>query len=373
MRICYFTPVFLPDVGGAEYVTDALARAMTTLGHTVHVLTRGRPRDLDLPYPVTWFGKPHFPHHRPERIRKHLRRLHNQHHFDVFLVNYGRPTGIAAVRLSEEIGIPTVLVSHGGDLYEHAEDRKRPQLFKRTREAYTKADAAIAISPHVQRLIGDIRPAHLPLVRIPNGVDSAALNQPADRPEHLPFRDAPYLLALGNFTEYKGFDDAVDAFALAVNQLGDLHLVIVGDGKMRPIIEDKVRHHGLASRVHLLGQRIGSDKRWLMQNCRFGLMPSIEEGHPIVGLEFMTVGKPIVCSHNPAFDEMFVEGENARRCPAKDPAALARAIVKLHGDDVEAMGERGRHKLKAFAWPTIAQRYLEVMEDAVTTRRQQAT
>ena len=114
MRICYFTPVFLPDVGGAEYVTDALSRALIEQGHHVHVLAQGRPRELDLPYPVAWYGKPRFPHHRPERIRKHLRRLHKAEGFDVFLVNYGRPTGISAVRLSAEVGVPTVIVSHGG-------------------------------------------------------------------------------------------------------------------------------------------------------------------------------------------------------------------------------------------------------------------
>ena len=117
-------------------------------------------------------------------------------------------------------------------------------------------------------------------MRIPNGVDPAALRAPSTRPADLPFGDAPFLLALGNLTVYKGFDDAIDAIAMQVQQLGDTHLVIVGQGKMQPVLEAKIRQHGLAGRVHLLGQRTGGDKRWLMQHCRFGLMPSIEEGHP---------------------------------------------------------------------------------------------
>ena len=369
MRICYFTPVFLPDVGGAEYVTDALARSLTQLGHHVHVLARGRPRDLGLPYPVSWYPKSHWPHFRPERVVRHLRRLHRDQRFDVFLVNYGRPTGIAAVRLTARTGVPTVLVSHGGDLYEHSEDRGRPHVFRRTLEAYATADAAVAISPHIERLIREVRPPHLPLTRIPNGVDPAALREPAPRPEGLPFEADRYLLALGNLTEYKGFDDAVDAFALAGERLGDLHLAIVGRGKMHDTIAQKIRRHRLADRVHLLGQRTGDDKRWLMQHCRFGLMPSLEEGHPIVGLEFMALDKPLVCSLNPAFDQMFVDGENALRVPAQDPPALAEAMVRLHHADPAAMGRTGRPRLAQFEWPAIARRYAQVMQHAVDARR----
>lgn len=373
VKVCYFTPVFLPDVGGAEYVTDALARQFTLKNHPTHVLTRGHRADLDLPYPVTWFGKPYFPHFRPERIVKHLRRLHAREKFDVFLVNYGRPTGIAAVNLSRETGVPTVLVSHGGDLYEHAEDRNRPHVFRRTAEAYRRADAVIAISPHVEKLIREVRPEPSPVVCIPNGVDPAAMNEPASRPADLPFGDAPFLLALGNFTEYKGFDDAVDAFALALPRLGDTHLAIVGKGKMETEIKARIAKHNLGRRVHLLGQRTGGDKRWLMQRCRFGLMPSIEEGHPIVGLEFMAVGRPIVCSLNPSFDEMFTDGQNACRAPARDAPALADAMVRLHENDPDAMGAIGRQRVEQFAWSAIADRYLEVMGGAVDAAKRSGT
>ena len=369
MRICYFTPVFLPDVGGAEYVTDALAREFVKAGHEVHVLARGK-RDcggLGLPYPVTWYPKMRWPHVYPERVLKHLRRLHARERFDVFLVNYGRPTGIAAVRLTKRTGVPTVIVSHGGDLYRESEDRGRPHVFRRTVEAYREADAAIAISPHVEALIREVRPADRPLVCIPNGVDAAAMNAPAARPTD--FTDQrPFLLCLGNLTEFKGFDDAVDAFALARPGLGEVTMVLVGQGKMRPVIERKIAEHGLGSHVHLLGQRTGDDKRWLMQHCRYGLMPSIEEGHPIVGLEFMAVGKPVVCSTNPSFDEMFTHGVNSLRVPAREPMVLAEAMRRMESMDFDAMGAVSRGRCGDFAWSAIAERYLEVMRAAIATR-----
>ena len=79
----------------------------------------------------------------------------------------------------------------------------------------------------------------------------------------------------------------------------------------------------------------------------------------------MAVGKPVVCSLNAAFDEMFTDGINARRAPARNPAALAAAMVQLHGEDVDAMGQAGLTKLEQFEWPAIARRYTEVMQAAV--------
>lgn len=369
MRICYFTPVFLPDVGGAEYVTDALTREFSKAGHVVHVLARGRRSlgDLGLPYPVTWYPKMRWPHVYPERVIRHLKRLHERERFNVFLCNYGRPTGIAAVKLTAATGVPTVIVSHGGDLYRESEDRARPHVFKRTVQAYRDADAAIAISDHVEALIREIRPADKPLYCIPNGVDAAAMHAPAKRPSDF-CDERPFLLCLGNLTEFKGFDDAVAAFALARPKLGDVSLVIVGQGKMRPVIERKIATHDLGNHVHLLGQRTGDDKRWLMQHCHYGLMPSIEEGHPIVGLEFMAVGKPIICSTNSSFDAMFTDSKNSLRVPARDPEALGGAMVQMSVMDLDAMGEICRERCRAFEWSAIAERYLDVLASVVDGR-----
>ena len=86
------------------------------------------------------------------------------------------------------------------------------------------------------------------------------------------------------------------------------------------------RHH-LTDRVRFLGVRTGADKRWLLQNCRFGVMPSVEEGHPVVGLEYLATGRPVVCTTLGAFDDMFEHEQNAWRVPPRDPDALAHAIA----------------------------------------------
>ncbi len=367
MRICYFTPVFLPDVGGAEVVSARLALGMHRAGHHVHVLTRGRPAPLDVPYPVTWYPKTHLPHWRPERVLKHLRRLHASERFDVFLVNYGRPTGVAAVRLSAETGVPTVLVSHGGDLHPQGEDRARPHVFKRTQEAYRRADACVAISPHVGRFIEEIRGTGRPTFEIPNGIDPDEINTPAPPPHDIDPQQ-PFALALGNLRPAKGFDTALDALAHAAAALGPLHLYFAGVGNQEPALRAQADALSLTPRVRFLGQRTGPDKHWLIQNCRLGVMPSVEEGHPVVGLEYLAAGKPVACTTLAAFDGMFEHHVNGWRVPPRDAPALARAMTtayRLPPDRAAEINHTSRARAAAFGWPRITARYLDVLQEAV--------
>src|SRR5688572_5880662 len=155
LRICIFTPNFLPGVGGTEVVTDQLARQFHAMGHHVVVLAlaRGDTASVRVPYRVEWYRKPILPRLFPERVGKHLATLHAREKFDVFLCNYGVPTGYAAVKLSERMKVPTVIVSHGGDLYRSSKDRRRPHLWKRTLHAYRHADGLIAISAYTEELI----------------------------------------------------------------------------------------------------------------------------------------------------------------------------------------------------------------------------
>ncbi len=357
MRICLFTPNFLPAVGGTELVTDALARQFTEMGHHAVVLAQGPARAVDVPYAVEWFLRPVLPRLFPERVAKALAASHARHRFDIFACNYAHPTGYAAVRIAPRLGVPVVIISHGGDLYRSSKDRNRPHLWKRTLHAYRQADGLIAISPYIEQLIREINPAPRCFELIPNGIDIAALHQSATRPAD--FTDTrPFILCLGNLGPMKGFGDAITAYAKVCNQLNGAALVIVGSGELGNALQEQVRTAGLQNDVLFMGKRVGNDKRWFLHHCRFGLMPSIEEGHPIVGLEFLAVGKPLVCTLNAAFDGMYDDGVNAYRVPAQNPDALADAMVRMSAGNTASMGAESRRRAESYTWPAIATRYL---------------
>ena len=363
MRICVFTPTFFPTMGGAEVVVDALARQFTLHGHDAVVLT---PRVGDgpgkgLPYAVAHYRKPMLPQWFPERISSALKRLHRQRPLDVVLALYGQPTGYAAIRARQRTGVPVVLRCPGGDLYRHGRTRRHPHRWRRVVAAYRQADAVVAISPYIEQLIREVVPEARRLTQIPNGVDAEAIRAPAEPPADLPTH-RPFCLCLGNLIAQKGFDDAINAFADAGEAIAGLDMIVVGQGKLGEALRQQADARGLAGRVHFLGQRTGNDKRWLLQNCRFGVMPSREEAFGIVALEFLAAGKPLLCSQSPAFDAMYEHEVNGLRVEAGDVPALASGMTRLWRGELADVAAVNARRLEPFNWPAVAQRYLELLE-----------
>lgn len=367
-RICIFTPTFLPTIGGTEIVTDALARRLHAAGIQVTVLAQGTPAPLDVPYEVRWYPKPRGVRWWPERTAQALAALHAETPFSLFCVNYANPTGYGAVLLGRKLGVPVVLVSHGGDLFRNAKDRRRPRIWKRTCRAYQQADALVTISASVEKLIREIAPEPPPLCRIPNGIDLALYREPAPRPADVELK-RPFCLCLGTLNKQKGFEDAVSALALTREALEDLMLVIVGEGPLEGALRAQVSRLNLDDRILFAGRRVGAEKRWFLQHCRFGIMPSIEEGHPVVGLEFLAAGKPLICTTHGAFDDMCHEGRNSLRVEPRAPDQLARAIRNLHRSDQEAMGRESRRIAEAYDWDLITQKYIDWFEQVLHTYR----
>ncbi len=359
MKICLFTPTFLPAVGGTETVTDILARQLQRAGHEPVVLTPGRPAPLKLPYTVRWYAKPLGSRLFPELHARALRQAHEEFKFDIWCVNYGNPTGYGAVRLGKRLGVPVVVVSHGGDLYVDGGDRRRPRIWQRVVIAYREADALVAISPYLQELIAGVAPEHKDVTLIPNGIDISGITEPAARPAD--FTDTrPFCLCLGNLGRFKGFDDAIAAFAARRSDLGGMVMVIVGDGPLEAQLKAQAKEMGVGNEVIFTGRRVGNDKRWFLQNCRFGLMPSLEEGHPLVGIEFLASGKPLICTTNRAFDGMYDEGVNAIRVTARDRQKLGEAMVKMNAMDLAALGRASLSRAPRFDAQAMAESYIQL-------------
>ena len=357
MRICLFTPNFLPSVGGTELAVDAMARGFHRRGEHVVVLAQGRPASLEVPYPVEWYARPPWPRAFPERVGATLARLHQRERFDLFVTKYAHPTGYAALRLGRRVGVPTVVISQGGDLYRSSRDRQRPHLWKRTLHTYRNADGLVAISPYVEQLIREINPQPRLLESIPNGVDVEAINEPAARPADFAL-ERPFCMCLGNLGPMKGFDDAIRGYAQAREQLGPMAMVIVGDGPLESALGQRAQELKLDRDVVFAGRRVGNDKRWFLQNCQFGVAPSLEEGHALVGLEFLAAGKALLCTTNASFDGTCQHAVNGMRIEPGDVGAIGEALIGLAKADLEAMGAASRRIAQQFEWSRVVDRYL---------------
>lgn len=165
----------------------------------------------------------------------------------------------------------------------------------------------------------------------------------------------PFVCAVGRLTRQKGFDVLLDAFALIDDK--SLHLVILGEGKLRMSLTRRAESLGIAERVHMPG--FVSQPHAVLQRAALFVLSSRWEGFGNVLVEALGAGVPIVSTDCPGAPRDILEGgEHAHLVPPDNPQALADGIncsLKHPAGTYESR----RQRAQAFAPRTIAREYLE--------------
>jgi glycosyltransferase involved in cell wall biosynthesis len=178
---------------------------------------------------------------------------------------------------------------------------------------------------------------------------------PADR---LSVGTAPRLVNVGRLCAQKGQLLLVEAAARLAATGARFELVLCGDGEMRPPIEAAIRRHGLEGHVRITGWISSETVREELLAARALVLPSFAEGLPVVVMEAMAVGRPVVTTRIAGIPELVRDGvdgwlvppgsledlEQAMRdCLAAPPERLARMgasararVHERHHVDVEA-------------------------------------
>jgi glycosyltransferase involved in cell wall biosynthesis len=140
----------------------------------------------------------------------------------------------------------------------------------------------------------------------------------------------------------------LEAFAHIQQQRPDAWLVVVGDGPLRPQVEQQLAELRIAGKVVLTGLR--RDIPELMAAFDIFVLSSLWEGLPRVLPQAMASGLPIVCTEADGTAEAIVEGENGFLAPRGRPDLLAAHVLTLLGDEQlrRKMGENGRARAPEF-------------------------
>lgn len=159
-----------------------------------------------------------------------------------------------------------------------------------------------------------------------------------------------YLLFVGRLRIRKG----VEVLLAALREIPGARLRIAGDGEHRAALERAAADLGPA--VAFLGTRNAAQVRTLLRGAAALVVPSIYEGMPLVVLEAMEAGVPVVASAVSGIPEVVVDGETGWLVPPEDPEALARALEEVLADPEEARrrGEAGRRRVAERYRPAVA-------------------
>lgn len=235
-------------------------------------------------------------------------------------------------------GPPFSFTVHGPEEFD------KPQ-FLGLAEKMHRANAIVAISAYGRsQLWRWAAPADWPKVQVVHcGLEPAFFGeQPA------PASTAPRLVCVGRLCEQKGQLLLVEAAALLAAEGVDFTLVLAGDGEMRPQIEAAIARHRLGGRVRITGWIASAQVRdELVAACAL-VLPSFAEGLPVVLMEAMAVGRPVLSTYVAGIPELVRDGVEGWLFEAGSPEAAARAMracLAAPAAQLEAMGRAGRARV----------------------------
>ncbi len=153
------------------------------------------------------------------------------------------------------------------------------------------------------------------------------------------------VITVGRLIEQKGYDTLLAAVPPIVAQHPHTRFLWIGDGPLRAVLQQQVDAAGVAHAVQFLGRR--DDIADLLAAADMFVLPSRFEGLPLVALEAMAAGLPVVGTQVCGTAEVVDDGVPGRLVAPAEPAALAAAISGLLDTPAQmrAWGAAGRARV----------------------------
>lgn len=186
-------------------------------------------------------------------------------------------------------------------------------------------------------------------VYIPNGIDPITRSESTTFIDKIGAEKGEYVLGVGRLTPEKGFEYLVDA----VNKLdGVKQLVIAGAADHGDSYFDRLKSLDVNNKVIFAGFAGGEDLRQLYSHARLFVLSSENEGFPLVMLEAMNYGLPMVVSDIPATHLVELPDDcYAKKC---DVDSLAECI-----EHMLSKRQSCEYDLKEYNWERVVMQTVE--------------
>lgn len=208
--------------------------------------------------------------------------------------------GYAAMKLSEQIGIPYVVTEHA-TLFQLHRDEISEKNDKVIRKIFQKAARVICVSGAFAKLIESYRPD---IDVVGNVVNCDAFVPRVDSEKHRGIRFLTVCYMEEEAQLYKkGIDLLIQAWTEVVKRYTDVKLVIGGGGSTKTKVEQWVEEHGISKYVEFTGALDRKQVIQEMQSCDCFVLPSRYETFGVVYIEAMACGKPVIAVANGGPDD----------------------------------------------------------------------
>ena len=325
--ICFYTPSTDPSGMGAHMLdltaafagtgdVSLMARSTSKARWLLEKAAELGARTLPLPSP------------RDPRFGRLITEFLELYPADVFHCHVG--TGSEnwhGVRLARAAHCPVVLQTQHLP-YALSSPRRRRAYFC----SIAEVDRLIAVSAGLRRTYLRIGVSAELFATVHNGIAPLIHRMPRDEARRALGLDLdqPVVMTLGRLTHMKAQWQLVDAVPDLVTRFPELAVVLLGDGPLAATLVERAAALGVADVVRFPGHR--REGRLLLAAADVFVLPSRYEGLPLVALEAMEAGLPVVATRVVGNAEVVVDGVTGALVPFGRPAMLGAALGTLLAD-----------------------------------------
>jgi glycosyltransferase involved in cell wall biosynthesis len=228
-----------------------------------------------------------------------------------------------------------------------------------------KFDAVIGVSNEVvHELEKNIKDGKIK--KIENGIDTKKYYRIKNRDEakeSLGLKDKKLIGFIGRLSQEKGVSYLLQAVKTLVNNGNDVYALIVGDGEFKENLKKEASSLGLADRVIFTGNR--QDTPLIYSALDVFVLPSLKEAFPMVILEAMACGTPVVATKVGDIPCIIEDNVSGLIVEPRDVEGLCRAINELlfSNGKTERFIEFAANKVqKNYSSSIMAEKYQEIYE-----------
>jgi glycosyltransferase involved in cell wall biosynthesis len=382
-RLCIVTHTFLPHIGGIEKVVYEQGKRLMQLGFDVTVLTsrmntaqsyvvdgiRVRCYDslnqafgLGIPYPIPQVNS----------FKPFLKIVNES---DLVHV-HGHPylSSLYAAKLAKHGGKPVVLTQHNtfieyeSSFWDHVEWLNDATIGKQNLKS---ADRIVTVSNATRRYVLSLGADPVRTRVIHNGVDTDHF-KPSDtaravvrRNLGIP-RDAVVALTVRRLVYKNGIDTLLESAPTALKQNPKLVFLAVGTGPDRDTVQTRIQQLGITDHFRLAGFVSDAELPAFYNAADMFVLPSKSgEGLPLVALEAMSSGLPVIATNVGGISEVMYEA-CGKLIPADEPEEMAKAILELSKTDLSATNFAVRRIAeRRFSWEKNVKALTEIYEELI--------
>ncbi|MDB5163113.1 MAG: hypothetical protein JWO54_380 [Candidatus Saccharibacteria bacterium] len=352
MKILIASDLHYPTINGVASFSRNLARGLAAHGHEVLVIAPSqngkKSKEVDGNHVIVRTVSVPFPFYQNYRISlnpiREVKKIVTDFDPDVIHIQMLMGIGQAAMKIGNKMGIPIVSTNHA--IPENLMDNLRllapvSRPINYILKAYgarfhSKADYVTLPTQSAIDMLNAGDRIGVPMEAVSNGIDLARFTPTsATADTYKKFKiptKVPIVSYIGRLDTEKHMPVLLKAFKIVKEAVPNAHLLIVGDGNDRPMLESLSRELGFKDSVTFTGRVSDEDLVELHKVGTVYCMPSPAELQSIATLEAMASGQPIVAVDAGALKELCQNERNGYLCDQDDSATIGECLTAIVTD-----------------------------------------